>query len=140
VATVGSEHMNLTSSQCEYPAFQGLMCPHPSTQYHPAYPMLLQFAINGCPVNCGPTWTLDQLQAAVDHGNHPSASTPEAIKCLCKEMFKKVNQGHAQIIPWDKLCKNPPPNAVPHKSCPFWGNCGFVLPTMHINIPSSQCQ
>jgi len=88
--------------------------------------MLLQFAQEGCPVDCGPAWTLDQLRAAVERGNHPSARAPDAAACLHAEMLEKVQQGFAQIIPWSELEKNPPPNlkisplaAVPHKSRPY---------------------
>jgi len=87
--------------------------------------MLLQFAKDGCPVDCGPAWTLDQLRAAVQRGNHPSARTPDAAACLWEEMLEKVKQGFAQIIPWSKLEKNPPNlkisplAAVPHKSRPY---------------------
>jgi len=101
------------------------MFPHPSTSHHPAYPILLNFAHNGCPVDCGPKWSLKQLQDAVNQGNHPSAQTPEAITCLHKEMLKKVKQGFDKIIPWSKFEKSHPPNlkisplvAVPHKSHP----------------------
>jgi len=61
--------------------------------------MLLQFAMDGCPVDCGPTWTLDQLRAAIQCGNHPSACAPDAAACLHEEMLEKVQQGFAQISP-----------------------------------------
>jgi len=102
------------------------MYPHPSTSHHPAYPILLKFAHDGCPVDCGPEWSLKQLQDAVHRGNHPSAQTPEAITCLCEEMLEKVKQGFAKIIPWSELEKSHPPNlkisplaAASHKSCPY---------------------
>jgi len=117
---------NLNQPQCEYPPFPGLMYPHPSTSHHLAYPILLKFATDGCPVDCGPAWSSQQLHKAIQRGNHPLACTPEAIICLCKEMLEKVKQGFAKIIPWSKLEKSHHPNlkisplaAIPHKSRPF---------------------
>jgi len=66
------------------------------------------------------------LEAAVARGPHPSARSPEARSCLRQETLDKVRQGHARLIPWAELAKNPPVNlkisplaAVPHKSRRF---------------------
>jgi len=74
-------------------------------------------------VDRGQPWSLEQLHTAVRCGAHPSAHTPEAVKCLRVETMEKVQQGFAKLIPWSMLCTNPPKNlkisplaAVPHKS------------------------
>jgi len=99
------------------------MHPHPSVRHHPAYTMLLDYATNGCPVDCGESWTIDMLMAAVQRGNHVSAQTPEAAKCLREEALEKVQQGYAHIVKWDDIANDPHTNlkisplaAIPHKS------------------------
>jgi hypothetical protein len=47
---------------------------------HPAGPHLLQYALDGCPVNCGDDWTLEQLEAAIRNGAHASTNVPEAAE------------------------------------------------------------
>jgi len=104
--------------------FQGRMRPHPSVCHHPAYPTLLEYATNGCPVDCGESWTIDMLTAAIARGNHASANAPDAARCLREEAMEKVHQGYARIVKWEDIAQDPHPNlkisplaAVPHKSC-----------------------
>jgi len=99
------------------------MRPHPSTNHHPAFPLLHRYATQGCPVDCGHPWSLEQLQAAVKRGAHPSARTPDAITCLRAETMEKVEKNFARLIPWSMLQTQLPKNlkisplaAVPHKS------------------------
>jgi len=63
-------------------AFQGHMCPDPSIQHHPAYEVLLEYATEGCLVDCRESWSKEHLEAVVTHGPHISAKSPEAIACL----------------------------------------------------------
>lgn len=93
---------------------------------HPAAAALLEYATNGCPVDCGTNWTLPQLEAAVQQGAHPSALTPEATAYCRNEAFERVNEGMATKVLWDDIKHNPPPNlkispiaAIPHKSRQF---------------------
>ena len=53
--------------------YVGLMRPRNQALFHPAAIDLLAYATDGCPVNCGKDWTLQQMQAAIDRGSHPSA-------------------------------------------------------------------
>ena len=103
------------------------MTPSNRASTHSAYPFLLQYAEQGCPVDCGRPWTLEELEAAIAHGCHPSAAIPEASKCLREETLTKVKEGFARIISWEDIKKNGiPPNlkvspiaAIPHKSRNF---------------------
>jgi len=112
------------------------------TPYHPAFPLLWHYATNGCPIDCRPSWSLEQLQAAVEWGAHPSVKTPEAIQCLQEETLEKVQQGFAKLIPWSKLKANPPANleisplaAVPHQSQPYLAICDLLFEIQLGGIP-----
>jgi len=74
------------------------MNPTEAAKSHSAYPLLLNYAKEGCPVDCGPPWTHEHINAAIDRGNHPSACTPEAITCLRAETMEKVEAGLATLI------------------------------------------
>jgi len=121
------------------------MRPDPSTQHHPAFPLLQLYATKGCPVDCGSPWSCEQIQAAIKSGAHPSACTPKAAACLHAKTMEKVKQGFAKVIPWSTLRKNPPKNlkisplaAVPHKSQQYWAilDLSFNLRVGGIPLPS----
>ena len=40
---------------------RGLMCPRMRALEHPAAPLLLEYARNGCPVDVGRNWTVEEL-------------------------------------------------------------------------------
>jgi len=74
-------------------------------------------------VDCGKSWSKEHLEAAVNHGPHISAISPEVAVCLQQEALEKVAQGEAEIIKWDDIINAPHPNlkisplaAIPHKS------------------------
>jgi len=114
----------LTSAQ--HKSTTATMNPTNLAKSHPAYPILLHYAQNGCPIDCGPPWSHEHITAAVHQGNHPSTCTPEAIACLRAETLKKVEASLARLVLWDDLKDNIPSNlkisplaAIPHKSRPF---------------------
>lgn len=100
------------------------MAPSGPALQHPATDRYLQeYATTGCPVDCGEDWTLEQVDAAVAHGAHPSASEPEAAEALHLETLEQVEGGFARLIPWKVLrgqlqrkLKISPIAAIPHKS------------------------
>jgi hypothetical protein len=114
----------LSKNQSKYKKlFRGLMAPSGEALKHPAAPLLLKIATQGCKADCGEPWTLEMLETAVKKGAHPSAKEPEAARELRRETIEKVEQGYARIERWDDLKKNPPRNlkvspiaAIPHKS------------------------
>ena len=102
------------------------MIPRNTALWHPAAAMLLDYAYYGCPVDCGPDWTLEQMEAAIARGSHPSAKDPEAAKACHDEAMQRVLDGCCRLVPWRQLRDNPPPNlkispiaAIPHKSRKF---------------------
>jgi len=114
----------LTPAQGKSPRRQkGLMRPRNDAHFHEAAEMLLRYAYDGCPVDCGRNWTVPEMQAAIDRGAHPSAQKPEAAAACRAEALERVKDGCCRIVKWNDIRHNPPPNlkispiaAIPHKS------------------------
>ena len=68
----------------------GLMHPRKQALDHEAAEMLLDWAENGCPVDTGPDWSIEQIKVALERGPHLSALSPAAIKFLSEEATEKV--------------------------------------------------
>jgi hypothetical protein len=102
------------------------MYPRNAALQHPAGPMLLQYATEGCPALCGANWTVAQMQAAIDYNNHISAQQPEAAAFVRRQVLDKVHDNLCHLVSWDDIKDNPPANlkisplaAIPHKSREF---------------------
>ena len=104
---------------------RGLVFPRWRAAEHPAAALLKQYATNGCPVDVGRAWTLEELDAAVEQGPHASALEPDAIDQIQKEAREKESQGFAKVHKWEdlraNLAKHPqlkisPLAMIPHKS------------------------
>jgi len=107
-------------------SFHGHMQLDESIRHHPAFDALFCYATKGCPVDCGPSWSQEHLEAAVLHGPHILAKSADAARCLQEEAMEKVAQGEAEVIKWNEIKENPHPNvkilllvAIPHKSHMF---------------------
>ena len=77
----------LSKAQSKYndkQKFEGLMRPRGDALKHPAGPTLLEYATKGCPVDCGPDWSREQIEKAIKEGPSKSAQQPEAAKA-CRE-------------------------------------------------------
>jgi hypothetical protein len=103
-----------------------LMRPSGPALKHPASEMLLDYADNGCPVDCGKNWSREHIEAALLRGPHISAKSQEAISCLREETKEKVEAGFARIIRYGDIRDLLPPSlkispiaGVPHKSRKF---------------------
>jgi hypothetical protein len=99
------------------------MYPRNEVLHHPAGPHLLQYALDGCLVDCGDDWTLEQLEVAIRNGAHASANVPEAVKACKKEALERVKEELCRLVNWEDIKNNFPKNlkisplaAVPHKS------------------------
>ena len=108
------------------PKHKGLMWPRNHARTHSAAPLLDSYSTNGCPVDCGPDWTMTQINAALEYGAHPTAIDPVANQCLMDETKGKVDKGFARVIRWGDIKDNPPPKfklspvaMIPHKSRKF---------------------
>lgn len=103
--------------------FVGLMRPRHGALKHPAAQDLLQYATDGCPVDCGKDWTLKDIETAIAKGPSTTARSPEAAAACRAEAFQKVKEGHCRLVSWNSIKHNPPKNlkispiaAIPHKS------------------------
>ena len=100
-----------------------LMFPQNDVLQHPFGNTLRNYTFHGCPVDCGPNWSKEQIEQAVQDGPNTSARDPLAAKCCREEALKKVDEGFCRIVNWDDLKNNIPPTlkispiaAIPHKS------------------------
>jgi hypothetical protein len=99
------------------------MCPSGLATKHPAFKLLHTYAYHGCPVDTGPPWTKEQLDAAIAYGAHVSATSPDAIAQLSDALNEKLQLAQVKLVPWMSIQQDPPrqlkisPIAmVPHKS------------------------
>ena len=122
------EDVALDDIQSKFPGsvFRSLMYPSGRALDHPYGPILLEYATAGCPADTGPYWSVDQLEAAIAYGAHPTACDPEAAAACRSETLQKVEEGFASIYLWDDLKTDLPPKlkispiaAIPHKSRKF---------------------
>ena len=128
--------------------FRGLMVPRGRARQHPAGPMLLQYARDGCPVEVGRRWSKTEITAAAERGPHASALIPEAIKMMHAEVEAKVKEGYAEVVYLDEVehlleteewgqLKISPIAMIPHKSRKFRAilDLSFELKVHGITIP-----
>ena len=103
------------------------MQPHRNkVKSHPARDLLNSYVDHGCPVDCGPNWSKDQLEEALKYGAHPSAQQKEALKCLIQEACDKEKEDFIKIITWGSIKNNIPKKLklspiamIPHKCRKF---------------------
>ena len=103
-----------------------LMDPQQLCMTHPAAPLLQSYANSGCPVDCGPNWSLDHIQLLLKQGPHISGKNTKAITFLRQETSTKVQQGYTRVVKWGDIKHNHPPQLklspvamIPHKSKAF---------------------
>ena len=104
----------------------GLMWPRGLALNHDAAKLLNYYSEEGCPVECGPDWTHEHIQAALQRGPHKSATNKIAAQCLLQETKDKFNEGYAKTVKWGDIKNNIPKNLkispidmIPHKSRQF---------------------
>ena len=68
-----------------------LMEPRNYALHHEVTPLVNDYATNGCPVNCGPDWSLEHIQALLQRGPHRSSTSKAAIKQFNDETIEKYN-------------------------------------------------
>ena len=103
-----AEQLSLTETQGKLHNLKSLIYPTGPALNHPAADVLLTFGTNGCPVECGPQWTPQQIQDAIDYAAHPSAQVPDAAAQLRQETLEKIQQGYARLVKWEDIKANPP--------------------------------
>ena len=74
------------------------MHPRNGSPDHPSAALLSQYATDGCPVDCGQPWTIEELQQAVNNGAHKSAFSSKAVQALQKESLAHVAEKGWRIV------------------------------------------
>ena len=104
----------------------GLMHPRNYALQHDAATLLQDYAQNGCPVDAGEDWTIEQIQDALERERHKSAYLDGAAAFLQRETTEKIKNGYARVVKWSDIKDNLPTNLkislvamVPHKSKDF---------------------
>jgi hypothetical protein len=69
-----------------------LMQPQPLADMHPLSKTLHEWQ-QGIQVDCGPNWTWEACEAAVERGPHPSAATPDSIKLFSDDIRYQEKAG-----------------------------------------------
>jgi hypothetical protein len=85
-----------------------LMSPSACVNFHPFTETLREWE-EGVPVDCGEDWTREMIDAAIHQGPHKSALAPEAMALVEEDVAYQVRAGYAQIVEWDCLKENLPP-------------------------------
>ena len=84
------------------------MIPSGETLVHPSASRLVEYAMDGCPADCGEDWELSHIREAVRKGTHVSALHPVARKVLREETMEKVKEGFAKIVKFGDLLRDMP--------------------------------
>ena len=104
----------------------GLMWPRNHAMQHNATPLLNTYAQTGCPVDCGPDWSVDHLELLLRRGPHISAKQKIAANQLQLETNEKIKHGYVRIVTWGSIKDNLPKKLkispiamIPHKTRQF---------------------
>jgi hypothetical protein len=81
---------------------RSLMQPQPLADVHPFTPVMKMWR-HGIKVDCGPNWSWDAIEAAVECGPHPTACTPEAWSLFKEDIAYQVTAGFSQVVLWDDI-------------------------------------
>lgn len=119
-----------TPTQSKLPQFKGLMFPRHEVLDHPAGPDLLEYALEGCPVDCGDDWTLEHLKLAIANGAHASANVPKAAAACKKEALERVTEGSCRLVNWEDIKHDFPP-----KSKNFTTSCSTAQVSRLLDYP-----
>ena len=68
----------------------GLIWPRTYATRHSEKPLLQLLSTEGCPVNCGPAWSTEKIEAAIIHVPHMLANSIEDRTSLRLEAHTKV--------------------------------------------------
>ncbi len=86
-----------------------LMQPQPLAGIHPFTPTLRKWE-HGIPVDCGPDWDWNVIEAAVARGPHPTAKTLDLIALFQDDIKYQIKAGFCRVFQWDDIVKLRPTN------------------------------
>jgi hypothetical protein len=85
------------------PSRRSLMQPQLRAAGHPFFPTLHEWGTDGVPVDCGPDWSWDVIEHAVERGPHRSAMEKENIALVHEDVQYQVDAGFSRIVLWSDL-------------------------------------
>jgi hypothetical protein len=85
------------------------MQPQPMADVHPFAPVLHTWR-EGIEVDCGPDWSWDTIETAIERGPHPTACTPDAVALFKEDIEYQVNAGFCKVMLWDDVKRLRPHN------------------------------
>jgi hypothetical protein len=95
---------------------RSLLQPQALAASQPFYPTLGQWGTQGVPIDCGPDWNWEAIEAAVTWGPHRSALEPENVALVHEDIKYQVNAGFSTIMMWEDI-KRLRPSSLPWRSC-----------------------
>jgi hypothetical protein len=81
---------------------RSLMQPQPLADAHLFTSIMKEWGY-GIKVDCGPDWSWDSIEAAVERGLHPMACTPEAYAFFKEEVAYQIKVGFSQVMLWEDI-------------------------------------
>jgi hypothetical protein len=85
------------------------MAPAACVNMHPFSDTLREWE-TGAPVDCGPPWSREAIEAAIAKGAHKSATSAESIALIIEDVTYQVKAGYAEVSTWEEL----------RRSCPWY--------------------
>jgi hypothetical protein len=87
---------------------RSLMQPQALAASHPFYTTLGRWGSQGVPIDCGPGWNWEAIEAAVAWGPHRSALEPENVALVHEDIKYQVDAGFSTIMLWEDIkCLQP---------------------------------
>jgi hypothetical protein len=104
------------------------MQPQLLADVHPFTPAMKMWRY-GIKVDCGPDWSWDSIEAAVERGPHLTACTPEAYVLFKNEIAYQVTAGFSQVALWEDINRLCPRNlkVSPVALIPQMGRRGRII-------------
>jgi hypothetical protein len=83
---------------------QSLMQPQPLAALHPFYPTLSHWGSRGVPIDCGPDWEWNFIEAAAAAwGPHRSALELGKVELVHEDIQYQVDAGFSWIVMWEDI-------------------------------------
>ena len=74
------------------------MIPQKQAMAHVSADLIISYAKEDCPKDCGSECTKEYIESAILKGPHALYHVPTALQTLLKETYKKVQNRYAKVI------------------------------------------
>jgi hypothetical protein len=104
------KQLPMNDAQGKDSARRSLLKPQQRAAGHPFFPTLHEWATEGVPVDCGPAWSWDSIQAAIARGPHRSAMDEESMALVHEDIQYQVDAGFCKVVTWAEVQRLRPKN------------------------------